>query len=397
MKRISCLAAAALIFIYLLGGSVVIIQNISHYSLGDFAVVIIVYGLLILLEFKLIQYFKAPSKPQQAESTPADPLSPPPSEEDMPEKSSTPPLPEIPKPTEWVEIQTQRIDEEAEYPAFRSSPLNYLDSRALRFWANKRTDFQIPAYYAETAFGRNLAPARERLLSDGYLTLGNMEQRIALKKVPELKAILSDKELKVSGTKKELIYRILEHFDPDALEDLFPVNVYKITEKGESALAPYSIVDANAAHSLGLSYYRLLQAKEENPGKTDNEILTQLLSEDIQRCYCEQNRSGYQNAITTTGRFMREIGEVQLSFDCFSLSFFMWTRDIEQLEMTNAGPQSFYLAKNLEEIGRLCGYDLEQLAAAFREAISQNDPFALGTSHNIEHALRIFKESLGVK
>ena len=65
--------------------------------------------------------------------------------------------------------------------------------------------------------------------------------------------------------------------------------------------------------------------------------------------------------------------------------------------MANTGSQSFYLAKNLEEIGRLCGYDLEQLAAAFREAISQNDPFALGTSHNIEHALRIFKESLGVK
>jgi len=35
---------------------------------------------------------------------------------------------------------------------------------------------------------------------------------------------------------------------------------------------------------------------------------------------------------------------------------------------------------------------LKQLAAAFREAISQNNPFALGTSHNIEHALRIFKD-----
>ena len=35
---------------------------------------------------------------------------------------------------------------------------------------------------------------------------------------------------------------------------------------------------------------------------------------------------------------------------------------------------------------------LKQLAAGFREAISQNDPFALGTSHNIEYALRIFKE-----
>lgn len=289
------------------------------------------------------------------------------------------------------------LDTEADYPAADGSPLNYLDAEALRFWSNKRTDFVIPAYYSDAAFGRNVGPALDRLLSGGYLSLGNMEQRISLKTVPELKAILADRELKISGRKKELVNRILNHFDSETLESLFPVNIYCITDKGFSALEPYSIVFASDAHSLGLSHYRLLQAKKENPDKDDNVILTQLLSGDIQRCYHEGNQFKFQVVINTTARFMREIGESQASFECYALSFFMWTRDLEQLDVSHASPSGYYMAKSLEEAGMLCGYDMNHLVVAFREVLTQNNPFSLATPENIDCALRVFKESLGTK
>lgn len=306
-------------------------------------------------------------------------------------------IPAAPDPAPAFEMRFQRIDTEADYPAADGSPLNYLDAEALRFWSNKRTDFVIPSYYSETAFGRNVGPALDRLLSDGYLSLGNMEQRISLKTVPELKAILADRELKISGRKKELVNRILNHFDPETLESLFPVNIYCITDKGFSALEPYSIVLASDAHSLGLSYYRLIQAKKDNPDQDDNVILSQLLSEDIQRCYQDGNRSNFQVVINTTARFMREIGESQASFECYVLSFFMWTRDLEQLEIPHTSPSGYYIAKNLEEAGVLCGYDMNHLVVAFQDVLTQNNPFSLATPENIDCALRVFKESLGTK
>ncbi len=309
--------------------------------------------------------------------------------------SSSIPVVQDPAPT--FEVRFQHIDTEADYPSAEGSPLNYLDAEALRFWSNKRTDFVIPAYYSETAFGRNVGPALDRLLSDGYLSLGNMEQRISLKTVPELKAILADRELKISGRKKELVNRILNHFDPETLESLFPVNIYCITDKGFSALEPYSIVLASDSHSLGLSYYRLIQAKKDNPDKDNNVILTQLLSEDIQRCYQDGSRSNFQVVINTTARFMREIGESQASFECYALSFFMWTRDLEQLDISHPTPSGYYMAKNLEEAGVLCGYDMNHLIVAFREVLTQNNPFSLATPENIDCALRVFKESLGTK
>lgn len=319
------------------------------------------------------------------------------SKDSITSNSSISPNGNLPSENLCFEIRTQHIDVDADCPSVEGCPLSYLDASALRFWNKKTTDFQIPSYYSETAFGRNVEPARERLLEDGYLSLGSMEQRIALKTVPELKAILADKELKTSGKKQELVYRIIENFDPDVLEALFPINVYCITEKGLSALEPYSIVEESKSHSLGLSYYRLIQAKEANPSKSNHELLTQLLSEDIQQCYQNQDRSGYQAKITTTARFMQEIGEVQLSFECYSLSFFMWTRDLVQLGRSSPVPQSYYISKSLEEAGQLCGYDISQLKQSFQNVISQNNPFSLGTPDNIQYALRIFDDSLGIK
>lgn len=277
-----------------------------------------------------------------------------------------------------------------------SDNLSYLDAKALRFWNKKRTDFVVPSYYSESAFGRNVGPALQRLLSCGYLSLGDMRQRISLKTVNELKAILSEHELKVSGNKPELIQRILDNFDNDRLELLFPVNTYKITEAGQKALAPYSIIEDNDAHSLGLSYYRLMEAKKAHPTDDNNAILTRLLSEDIQSCYEKQDRSRYQQVITTCGRFMEEIGHPDLAVECHALSFFVWTFTDKLLTGANLDQQNYYMAKNLERAGQMCGYDWDKLLSVIQETISKNNPFALGTPQNIDFAIQSFISALGM-
>ena len=310
--------------------------------------------------------------------------------------------PETPDVIPFIKITTGSTDQinrsgqDEEYETPKGAQISYLDAQALEFWNKKRTDYAIPDYYSETAFGRNVKPALQRLLKDGYLELGDIRQRISLKTVPELKAILADRELKVSGIKKELVSRIISNFDEEELDDLFPINVYHLTKKGEDALLPYSIIRANNNHSLGLSHYRLFQAKEENPEETDDSILKYLLLEDVQASQERKDRSGYQNAIFRLARFLYETGNHSDSFEAFSLAYFMWTRNLADLQVANIAGQSAYMAKYLEDAGIACGYGLEEVLVRFKSSVSQKNPFGLASEQNICFSVNTLKNTLGV-
>ena len=274
--------------------------------------------------------------------------------------------------------------------------LTLQDSEALQFWNGKRTDYKIPPYYFQSAFGRNVSSSLQRLLEGGYLGLGDMEKRISVKTVPELKAILAEQELKVSGNKKELIHRLLDNVDEEYLEELFPVNEYFITKKGLEAIEPYSIVKDSEAHGLGLSKYRMIKAKESHPEEDNNTILTGLLSEDIQDCYRTGDKARYQNTITTTARFLKEIGEYELSFECYSLSFFVWAMEAIEHQYANPAVQAYYMSLNIEEAAQDCGYDFDKMIYEFKKVVQRVNPFALASRANIEQTAGFIKTALGM-
>lgn len=300
------------------------------------------------------------------------------------------------KPQELIGVEFHRVDPDEDIQAPKGAVISYLDARALMFWNGKRTDYQIPSYYEQTAFGRNVGPALPRLLQNGYLGKSSIEKNISLQKVPELKAILAEKELKVSGTKPELVHRLLDNLDPEELEDLFPVGTYIITKKGETALEPYSIVFANSTYHLGFSAYRLLREKEKTPESSDEDILIRAFSEDIQQCYKEGDMVRYQTTMSQAASFMQMISQPKKSLECEILAFFVWTRQVESHQM-DARTQSYYMAMNIEREGQVCGYTLQQLFALFEETIKANNPFGLASNRNIQKAIAIFKDSLSIK
>lgn len=292
---------------------------------------------------------------------------------------------------------SRRIDEDERIQTPKGAELTYLDSRALKFWNGKRTDHKVPPYYEESAFGRNAGPALERLLAGGYLQVSALEGNISLKTVPELKEILSAHKLKVSGKKSDLVRRLMDSLPEQELKRLFPVGVYIITEKGERARKPYSIVERSDEHGLGFSYYRLLQEREKAaPQDSDDVILTRLLTEEIQDCYKSGNRAGFQIAVTKAGRFMDEIGETECAFECYILGFFVYAMDIKEHPVLNRGGQSCYLASLVEHCGRNEGCSLEQVVAKIRAVLKESQPFGLAVPANINFAISLFKKSLSV-
>lgn len=296
-----------------------------------------------------------------------------------------------------VSIHTESVDVDAEVETPEGAEISYLDAKALKYWNKKKTDFVIPQYYSQTAFGRNVGPALDRLLDGGYLEVGDIEKSIALKTVPEIKAILADKELKTSGNKPELIQRLINNIDPEELNALFPVGVYCITEKGRKALEPYAALEKNDEHALGLSYYRIMRERKKDSNASDEDILTRLLSQDIQDSYRNDDKGGFQRAITKGARFMEENGEYSKALDAYILSFFMWSIEAQSYNFGNSDQQSYYLAKNLERCASMCGMSISELINQIQSVILKNHPFALATDGNIQKCIARFKAALSIQ
>ena len=275
--------------------------------------------------------------------------------------------------------------------------ISYLDSEALRFWAKKTTDYDIPPYYSQSEFGRNVLPALHRLLDGGYLEISDIETNISLKTIPDLKAILAEHELKTTGKKGELVQRILNNIPVEELEAIFPVGKYELTEKGKAALVPYEVFDINKRYSLGISHYRLVRKKNENPNASPEELIKSLLEEDIKTCYRENDRARYPAVLSNSATFLQSIGEYENSLACSCLAFFMWTRRVDTLLGDSATVQNYYMAKHLEEKGQSMGLSLEQLLSFFKRTISSENPFGLATAENVRYALGALTDALSIK
>ncbi len=88
------------------------------------------------------------------------------------------------------------------------------------FMSPKLTEKAVPKYWAYT-LGGDVQIIIDRLYKQGALIPVSLEERIGYcSKVPELKKILKENGLKISGNKQELIERLLKA-DPQGMADLF--------------------------------------------------------------------------------------------------------------------------------------------------------------------------------
>ena len=341
-----------------------------------------------------LKLWQASSKPKRENAI--DKISPPHPTKNI--DTQPEPLEEIPlKVEDIVKIRTERIDPDEEIIQIEDAPLSYLESKILDFWDGKRTDYVIPPYYSETIFGQNVKPCLERFLKEGYLETSELDKTLSLYTVPDLKAALSEHELKVSGKKQELIQRLLENIPADELETLFPVGAYQITTKGMLALSDYSLLRANDFYSMGFSYYRLLNAKEKYIDCTDEEILSILLAEDIQKCYEEKNIYSYQEILVKAASYMHKIEKFEKALEFYILSYFIWCMEVEYFDIPGINSQSYYyLALNIDRCGKLCGYSLNDIEHCIYNTIINTNPFELGTPNNANRMIDIFKKALSI-
>ncbi|MFO3693017.1 SAP domain-containing protein [Staphylococcus felis] len=116
----------------------------------------------------------------------------------------------------------------------------------------------------------NLKKSIENLIDNGYLYISE-EPNITLQKlkVPELKEILRNNNLKVGGNKPQLIERILENYSSIKIDNELP-KVYKATEKGMDLIQNTNYID-HFANNYAISLIRAT-AIAQNDINSDDKI-----------------------------------------------------------------------------------------------------------------------------
>lgn len=115
----------------------------------------------------------------------------------------------------------------------------------LDWLSGKSDDGDYPKYFSYN-YGIDPHRSTEKLIKQGYLEYASALESISTLKVSELKEILRDNDLKLSGNKSLLVDRIKNNFSEEMIKKYINNLSLKTTEKGENTFKEfYYIVPAH--------------------------------------------------------------------------------------------------------------------------------------------------------
>lgn len=140
----------------------------------------------------------------------------------------------------------------------KSKEILFLDY--IKGWSLKNNEF--PKYWTYE-YRLPLQDTIEKLNDYGFICLADAKTSLNSLTVKEIKEILKENELKVSGRKADLIDRLIENLDKDYLKDILPSEFVGLADKAEILIDENQHIFLN----IGLSIYELDKAYDN--GVTD--------------------------------------------------------------------------------------------------------------------------------
>lgn len=176
------------------------------------------------------------------------------------------------------------------------APISLWDAQALDWWNGKKTDYNgwIPT---ETGWYTRAFQLQEMFLEKGYLEKTAAYENIQYRTMPELRAILAERELKKTGNKTDLVSRIVENFDEDEIEDLFPIGKFRITKAGEAILDLYAPYFLNNEMFLHFSPKEISAALRSGKNKSHLEVLKQISQDHLRLSLRNKDYGNYYYAL----------------------------------------------------------------------------------------------------
>lgn len=156
----------------------------------------------------------------------------------------------------------------------------------------------------------------ESLLNRGFIKVASIENAMYKATVVELKDILRENELKVSGKKEILINRLLDEVDKEKLNNIFNRRTYEITELGEEILKsnehiPY--IHSRFIENLDIFSLNEL-VKDKKPGYSYKDVIWGYLNKRSIELISEGKFGLYRNCRLTMYDFLIERNKDNKSF-----------------------------------------------------------------------------------
>lgn len=173
--------------------------------------------------------------------------------------------------------------------------MNAIEILVLHYLNGKDESYELNQSFWKERYSANINKIVNHLVRKGYINLDvDVEKSLNTLKVDELKSILKDNQLPVSGKKKDLINRVIESADIETyLQELN--KVWLPTEKGEEIINTTDyLMYAHRNLSQYVTVVDAYEIKKSKPQLNDKDILI----------HCLENSYNYQRETT---RFSRSL------------------------------------------------------------------------------------------
>lgn len=144
----------------------------------------------------------------------------------------------------------------------------------------------------------------------GFLKTGSIESTIRNETTDDLKEVLSANKLKVTGSKAELVKRLLEEVPEEKLNNLFRDRTYELTELGEEVLsAEEHIPYIHRLNIVDLDIWSLNEKVKENPRYYFKDIIWENMNKKSLKYYKHSDFVMYRNCRLSMAEFLEDEGK----------------------------------------------------------------------------------------
>ncbi len=242
-------------------------------------------------------------------------------------------------------LKDAKIEEDEELNPEEILFLSYIDQRDVE-------NYNYPQYWT---FDYNLDFQNTllKLFKSGYVKFADASYKLNSLKVAELKEILMDHGLKVSGRKAELIERLVDNLDSSQLENISKNDYFQMTEKGSKTLKknqhiPYFKKISSFKISIHAAHKMIL----ENPDMNQYSVALYILQKRLNRFNPIKENGLLRNTLYNIAIVYQDMGnfEGELEYLLIVITMDLFEGLFRYEYMKNQGMLEFYDKKTINEM-----------------------------------------------
>ncbi|MBQ4123572.1 SAP domain-containing protein [bacterium] len=179
----------------------------------------------------------------------------------------------------------------------------------------------LPDYWKFT-YGIEPNKTSEKLLNAGLIEYKiNIEKTLKKLTIPQLKDILRENNLELTGKKQDLIFRILGNIDIDTLEKKFPEKIFSLTDSGIQLINNNYLFILNKKNNYGFTNLQIANIYAKYPNEKNENLVKLILIDSIKTLPTEKKWSDYEMRISQLAKYYFQLDEYIEALQYYIISF----------------------------------------------------------------------------